>query len=117
VDSPDFVGGDDISEEYEFARSEDPLPLERFELGFCPSLFFVDGAVVAGSSGEDIVRYVYQLEMSDWASVLAFSGGFASPRGSSFVGELGALMCGVRFLSFDDAMASSHLFSAAAFNV
>jgi hypothetical protein len=66
---------------------------------------------VAGSSDEDIGRYVYQLKMSGWASFPTFFGGFASPWGSSFVGELGALMCSVRFLNSDDGMVSSHFFS------
>ena len=105
----DFAGDDDFSEEYELGRSG-VFSLELFGLVFCSSLIFSGDTGEAGLYGEDFGRYVYQLEMPGWASVPTFFGGFASPRGSSCVGELEALMCSVRFLSSDDEMASSHLF-------
>jgi hypothetical protein len=68
----------------------------------------------AGLDASDVAMrgqwsFVYQ-SLSGWVSVPTFVGGFASPRGSSFVGELGALIDGVTFLSSGDGMACRHLF-------
>ena len=48
---PDFVGGVGFGKMYEFAGSGDLLSLERFELDFCPSLFFfIDGGGMSTNS-------------------------------------------------------------------
>lgn len=97
---PDFAGGAGFGKLYEFVCSGDLLSLERFELVFCPSLFFF---VVGG-------RYVYQLEVPGWVMYPCL-GGSAPLQGSSSSGglEFLAVLEASGSSTSDDVLAFGHL--------
>jgi hypothetical protein len=113
ADFPDFVGGDCIRREYEFASSRYVCSLDLVNLVFCPSLFFGDGAGEAGSFDEDHGRYVYRLVVKPgWFLFTTSYGGFFTLLGlpSSGARELLVALEASDSLCLGDVMAGDHLF-------